>query len=293
MPYTLFPRVAMTLLFGTWLLFSGCGGQADFGGNASTISQLPAETGALAEGLEAGEKIDAVGEVQVTERKIIYTAEIQVQVEDLDKASEKVTSLIKKYEGYVASQEIAGQPGWQRTGTWKIRIPVADFDRFRADLKELGYLERDAINSQDVTEEYVDVERRISNLKRTESRLLEHLDSDTNQLKDILEVEKELTRVREEVERFEGRLQLLKNLTSMTTVTLTLVERKSYDPAEAPTFTTQIGQTFSDSWGALVELGQGLVLFVVGLAPWLPLLIAIAFGIRHLIKKYRRASPEF
>lgn len=292
MPHLLLPRIATSLLLGNWLLFSGCGGPADFG-SGSLKTQAPAETAAFAEGAETGENIDAAGEIKTIERKIIYTSEIQVQVEDLDDAAIKLSSLIEKHKGYIASQEIEGQPGWQRTGTWKIRIPVANFDQFRADLKELGYLERDAINSQDVTEEYVDVERRISNLKRTESRLLEHLESDTSELKDILDVEKELTRVREQVERFEGRLQLLKNLTSMTTVMLTLIERKSYDPAEAPTFTTQISQTFSDSWGALVELGQGIVLFIVGLIPWTPILIAIGLGIRYLIKRNRRASPEF
>lgn len=291
MSHTLLPRIANSLLIGTWLLFSGCGGQADFG--SGSAKSRPATGGAALAENAGGENTDAAPEFKVTERKIIYTSEIQVQVEDLDAAAEKLAPLIEKYEGYVASQQIEGQPGWQRTGTWKIRIPVTAFEQFRADLKELGYLERDALNSQDVTEEYVDVERRIGNLKRTETRLLEHLDKSTDELKDILAVEKELSRVREEVERYEGRLQLLKNLTSMTTVTLTLIERESYDPAEAPTFRTQIGQTFSDSWGALVDLGQGVVLFMVGLVPWLPILIAIGLAIRYLVKRFRRASPEF
>lgn len=293
MSQTLLADMVKPVVLGTWLLISGCGGQADFG-SGSAKSQPSTGGAALAD--DAGSEnfdADAAPEIKITERKIIYTSEIRVQVEDLDAAVEKLTSLIEKHKGYVASQEIEGQPGWQRTGTWEIRIPVAVFEQFRSDLKQLGYLERDSLNSQDVTEEYVDVERRIANLKRTETRLLEHLDSDTDELKDILEVEKELTRVREQVERFEGRMQLLKNLTSMTTVTLSLIERESYDPSEAPTFATQIGQTFTGSWGALLDLCQGVVLFVVGLVPWLPILIVIGIIIRIIIKRSRRASPEF
>ena len=90
---------------------------------------------------------------------------------------------------------------------WKIRVPVDQFESFVQKVVALGELERTLRTSQDVTEEYYDIEARIKNKKVEEERLLKHLEKSTGKLEEILAVEREISRVRGEVERLQGRLQ--------------------------------------------------------------------------------------
>lgn len=214
-------------------------------------------------------------------RKIIYTAEIDLIVESLEKAERELNRLVAGDKGYVSEMNIQGQPGSSRTGTWKLRVPVDRFDGFLEAAAGLGELENRRINSQEVTEEFYDLEARIKNKKVEEARLLKHLEESTAKLKDTLEVEKEVSRVREEIERMEGRIRLLANLTSLTTVTIVLHERLNYVPPQAPSFTTTIARTFAASVQTLTNTGKAVVLFVVAIGPWLPfLLLALVIALR-------------
>jgi hypothetical protein len=221
-------------------------------------------------------------------RKIIYTAMINLIVEDFTKADQDLIQLVKTYKGYVISSEVSGSPGAPRTGQWKVRVPIDQFDPFRAALAKLGEPERSSTDSQDVTEEYYDVEARIKTKKAEEASLLKLLENTTGKIEDILAVRRELSRVREEIERHQGRLQVLAKLTAMSTLTINLRERSSYQPPEAADFGTTVGRTFSDSWLALVGLGKGVVIFVTALIPWLPVLALVGVPIFLLTRRYRK-----
>ena len=113
---------------------------------------------------------------------------------------------------------------------------------------------------------------RIRNRKREEEQLLKLLAERTGELKDVLAVEKELSRVREEVERLEGRLRVLEDLTALTTVTLTIDEVKNYIPAEAATLGTRVRRTFTGSLESLRTTGESLLIVAVAVTPWLVVL---------------------
>ncbi len=203
-------------------------------------------------------------------RKIVYTADVDLVVEDFAAAAEQVVRLVEQFGGYVAESDLGGTPGVQRHGRWKVRIPVEKFDSFVEGVVTLGELNHRQTDSQDVTEEFYDLEARIKNKTVEEQRLIKHLEETTGKLKDILDVERELSRVREEIERLQGRLRLLANLTSLTTVTINLQERLGYTPVQAPTFGTRIGHRFQASVEQLVRFGEGIVLALVSVVPWLP-----------------------
>jgi hypothetical protein len=230
--------------------------------------------------------------VRRIDRKIVYTATVEAVVSDFDAAGKKLQEIIKQHQGLLGQSEITGTTGVQRTGRWKVRIPVAQFEPFLQEVAKLGELQRNAIDSKDVTEEFYDLEARLKNKKIEEERLQNHLKNTTAKLQEILEVEKELSRVREEIERLEGRRNLLQNLTSLTTVDITLREIRDYKPPTAPTFGTQISRTFSNSWSALQDFGAGLVLFLVALAPWLPILLVLGIVLYFLSRRVvRRSRP--
>jgi hypothetical protein len=223
-------------------------------------------------------------------RKVVYTADVQLIVNDLTVTEEKIRKLVSDHKGYVTQSESSGAMGARRHGLWKVRIPVESFEAFLDEVAGLGVPEKTTLDSQDVSEEFYDVQARIKNKKVEEDRLLNHLEKSTGKLEDILAVEKELSRVRGEIEQMEGRLQYLSNQTEMTTVTINLQEIKDYIPPQAPGFGQSIADTFTGSAGLLQHFGKALVLAGAAVIPWLPI-VAVLGLLVWLAFRRRRAAP--
>jgi Na+-transporting methylmalonyl-CoA/oxaloacetate decarboxylase gamma subunit len=209
-------------------------------------------------------------------------------VADFSQTESEVSELITKFGGYIAESKVDRTRGTQRTAKWVVRVPVDQLEEFLDAVVEIGVPETRDTNAQDVTEEYVDLEARIKNKREIERRVLKLLEDRSGDIKDVIAVESELGRVREEIERMEGRMRYLTNRISLTTVTITAREQQNYVPPQAPTFAAQIGQTWSGSVRTLKDFGQGLVLFVVGLAPWLPVLAFLVVPVVWLVRRLRR-----
>jgi hypothetical protein len=105
--------------------------------------------------------------------------------------------------------------------------------------------------------------------------LINHLEKTTGKLSDILEVERELSRVRGEIEQMQGRLNMLANLTSLTTVDVYIREVKNFVPPTAPTYGDEVNRTFSSSWTGLVSTGKNVSLKLIGAIPWLPVWLVV------------------
>ena len=200
-------------------------------------------------------------------RKIIYNAQVTLVVESVPQVAEEVSRLVKESGGYVAETNVSSYSHVRREATWKVRVPVERFDTFLAAVGKLGELQQNHVDSQDVTQEYYDLEARIKNKQQEEKRLQKHLDESTGKLHEILEVEREINRVRGEVEQMQGRIRYLTNVSALSTVTITAMELKDYTPPVSPTFSTQIGRTFARSLANLTAFGKGLVLFCVVRSP--------------------------
>ncbi len=227
-----------------------------------------------------------------TTRKIIYNASISLIVETMEESEKKLRELIDQHQGRVASSESAGTSGAQRSGRWKIRIPVDKFDAFKLAVEKIGNLERSSLDSKDVTEEFYDVEARIKNKQVEEKRLIQHLEKTTGKLSDILEVEKELSRVRGEIEQMQGRLNLLQNLTSLTTVDVFIREVKNYVPPTAPTFGDEAERTLNSSWSGFVRTGKNLTLNIISILPWLPIWIIVGVILYVAVRRLAKSAKS-
>ncbi len=226
-------------------------------------------------------------------RKLIYTAEADLIVEDFDPVAAAVERLVREHGGFIASSRLGSTRGTRRSGTWQARIPADRFEAFLTATAALGEVRSVSRKSQDVTDEFFDVEARVRNKQALETRLLKILTERDGELEDVLTVERELSRVREEIERMQGRLRLLSNLSALATVNLRVEEIQNYVPEQAPTFGRRISRSFEGSLTALRQTAEAVAVAVVAIAPWLIALAVIVLPLVWLARRCLRSCCGF
>jgi hypothetical protein len=227
-------------------------------------------------------------------RKIIYDAKVELIVKDVDATAKKVVSFIQEARGYIAEQSTTGSPGSQRSMRWKLRVPVDQFEALVVKVVELGELVQNSRTSQDVTEQFYDIEARIKNKKAEEKSLTKILDERTGKLEDVLKIETELSRVRGEIEQLEGKIRVLANLSSLATLELNVREREKFEPPPPAVadFPTQVARTWERSIHGLIDLGKAVILWTVDWALWIPLLIVGALIAWVILRRLFRLLPR-
>ena len=161
---------------------------------------------------------------EVAPSMLIRTGSASIEVDKLDPAIMKVRQLATQLGGYIANSSIAGGRDQVRSATLEMKIPAARYDQAVGGLGGIGKVESVNTNVDDVGEEYVDISARVTNAKRLEERLVNLLATRTARLSDVLAVERELARVREEIERYEGRMRFLRTRAAVSTLSITVHE---------------------------------------------------------------------
>jgi uncharacterized protein DUF4349 len=155
---------------------------------------------------------------------IIRTGTASLEVDTLETAIVRVRDLASRAGGYLANSDIQAIKGGTRSATLEIRVPSDHFDDLINGLGPLGKLERVNVSAQDVGEEFTDITARVANGRRLEQRLIELIATRTGKLSDVLEIERELARVREEIERMEGRLRYLEAHAAISSLSIQIHE---------------------------------------------------------------------
>lgn len=234
---------------------------------------------------------------QAHARKIITNGTLVVQIDDYGAARSVVDTLIREMGGHIGSADVARDPAGKATAaTLVLRIPSDRFDDAVRRLSSLGPVITEQVRADDVTAEYTDLAARLANARKLEARLLELAAQKTSGVTDLLQVEQELARVREQVETMEGRIRLFDDQVSLATLHLQLVTRAPVAAVPAdPTLGDDVSATLAGSWGALADLGTGLLLTLVALLPWLPLIlgaVTITLWIRRRMRRPRPAAAR-
>ncbi|HEY1952601.1 MAG TPA: DUF4349 domain-containing protein [Gemmatimonadaceae bacterium] len=213
---------------------------------------------------------------------VIRTGQAFVEVGKLDPAVLRVRQLAAQVGGYITNSSISGGHDQIRQATLEIKIPAQRYDEAVSSLSALGKVETVNTNAEDVGEEFVDVTARVANSRRLEERLLNLLGNRTGKLDEVLRVERELARVREEIERYEGRLRFLGSRVAMSTLTIT-----AHEPApllgDGPG-ANPIAAAFRRAWRNFVAL---VAAFIASLGVVIPLAAICAAGLIG----YRRWRP--
>ena len=182
---------------------------------------------------------------------IIRTASASIEVDSLEPAVALVRGLAARLGGYVAGTDISAGKNQLRSARIELKVPAGRFDETLSGLSPIGKLENVTVNAEDVGEDFVDVTARMENARRLERRLIDLLATRTGKLKDVLDVEQSLARVREEIERYEGRLRYLKAHTATSTLSVYVHEPL---PVVGSAGTSVMGEAFRQAWRNFVAL---------------------------------------
>jgi hypothetical protein len=212
--------------------------------------------------------------------QLIKTADMRIKVADYEKTSQDIKALVAQHKGYVAASDERNEL-YQIQAAVTIRVPAAEFEPLLEGLRRTAvYVHQLNISSQDVTEEYVDIQARIKSKLEVEKRYVDLLKQAKN-VTEILEVEEKLRQLREEIEAKQGRLNYLKDQVGYSTIQLTYYKPyENYTPAPGPSFLLQAKEAFLGGW-------QGFVAFLVGMIYLWPFLIIIGIACWWLFKRWR------
>ena len=155
---------------------------------------------------------------------IARTARLRIRATDFEAARPIVDRVVASTGGLVGRVDVSGSRGDARTLTATLHIPAAQLDAAMSTLKSIGRVVDEAQSGEDVTEQVVDVTARLANARNTEKRLTDLLQKRTGDLADVLAAEREIARVREEIERLDAQRQTLGRRVTYATLNLEIVE---------------------------------------------------------------------
>jgi hypothetical protein len=217
-------------------------------------------------------------------RLIVRTGQASIEVDSLQSAMAELRRIVQRVGGFVADASVQSGRNQLRSATLELKVPASRFDELTQGLEPLGRLQFVNVGAEDVSEEFVDLTARVANGHRLEDRLVELLRTRTGKLQDVLSVERELARVREEIERMEGRMRFLKTSAQLSTLSVNLFE-------PAPIVASHpgrsvIGEAFKTAWRNFMGVLAGMI---ASLGFVVPILI-LGWGVLVLGKRYKRKT---
>jgi anti-sigma factor RsiW len=168
---------------------------------------------------------------ELANRKLIRNATVALEILSFDDAVQKITAFAKEEHGYVATTDSQKQANGKLRGQVVVKVLPEDLDRFLQKVRELGELKNQTLGTEDVTKRYFDTDARLKNARVMEQRLIDMLKTKTGKVSDLLQVEKELDRVREGIEKMQGELKYWDSQVQFATVTISLAEKDMEEPA--------------------------------------------------------------
>lgn len=217
------------------------------------------------------------------DRLIIKTANMSVVVEDVEKAVSSVVLFATENGGFEVERNIYKQ-GLGFAGVVTVRVPVKVFETSIAETKKLGELRSQQINGQDITEEFVDVQAQLKNLRTAEEQF-QTIMLRATKIEDVLAVQRELTNVRSQIERLEGRKKYLEQSASLSTLSVNFFT----DPDQLPVVDDQNKwkpiSVIKEAARNLLNLGKGLVNGLIWVAVFIPVWLVVFILYRVAKKK--------
>ena len=229
----------------------------------------------------------------VTVPMIARTASLTLLTKDFDKTRASLDDVVRRHRGYSAQLTVGSESGGAHKLSASFRIPADQLDAALAEIKQLAHVEQESQGGEEVTTQYVDLQARLSNARRTEQTLLDVLEKRTGKLSDVLAVEEELARVREEIERMEAELKNLQNRVSFAALQVELHEEYKAQLGITPSLGGRLGNALVEGFRTATDSLVGMVLFLLNVGPFLLLWGLILFWpARYVWRRVRAADAQ-
>lgn len=219
-------------------------------------------------------------------RLVIRTASVRLRADSPQEVGNRVGALGERLGGYVESGETFGDDAASRQVSMGLRVPVARFDEALHGIRKLGTVLREAVHGEDVTERVADLGARLRAKRQLEERLLQ-LATHAGSLKDTLEVERELSRVRAEIEQMDAQQRGLRMRSAMARIEVVALAAEQPPVASAESFGSRMGRAWSSAQDGFTSVLAGLVEASGVVAPLLGLLALVVWPIRRLLLRRR------
>ncbi len=165
-------------------------------------------------------------------RKLIRNAKVELEIVRFDDAIQEITAFANEERGYVATSSSEKQANGKLKGEIVVRVLPENLDHFLQKIRVLGELKNQTLGTEDVTKAYFDTDSRLKNARVMEQRMIDMLKKKSDDINDLLQVEKELGRVREQIEQMQGDLKYWDSQVQFATVTIQLTEKDMEEPAK-------------------------------------------------------------
>jgi hypothetical protein len=258
--------------------------------NASQMAESYRERAQISESLETNAQ--AFIAAQRTQPMIARTASVSLTVKDFGPVEATVKAIAQRHNGYIASLNTASPQDSARTLSATLQIPSAQLEEAVTELKQLGRVDQETQSGDEVTKEFVDRAARLKNARATEQRLLDVLREHTGKVKDILDAEQEIARVRGEIEQMEADQRALQTRVDFATVQLSVQEEYKASLQGAPSSTsTRLRNAAIQGYKTVVESVIGFGVWALQSLPALVLWALILFvPARWMWRRFRRTA---
>lgn len=216
------------------------------------------------------------------QRMIVYTVNLRIEVQDTEKTVTDLTAIAAQYNGYVAATNLARDSKNLMRGSVTLRIPATSLDAAQKQIEAAGLkvLNRNK-NSNDVTDQYTDLNARLTNLTATETelrKLLETVRERSGKADEVLAVYNRLTEIRSQIEQIKGQMNVLEKTSTLATLTVELVPHEDVQVVDPETWMPN--KTAAEALRALVQTLQAFgSLLIWGILYFLPIAIVLALPI--------------
>ncbi|QOY38744.2 DUF4349 domain-containing protein [Anaerobacillus isosaccharinicus] len=233
-------------------------------------------------------------DVNVSERMVIYNANLSLEVKDYHKIEAQIQEKVSTLGGYVLESSIYFSGKERINGNLVVKVPQKSFQSFINEVESASVKVHDRhVSGNDVTEEFVDLESRLRSKRVVEERLLSFMEK-AEQTEDLLKISSDLGKVQEEIEQLLGRMNYLKTNVDFSTVTLHLTENLvtvgSIQDKDLNTW-VKAKSLFMESVNGLISLFSGIIVLAIGLSPFIVPLGLIGMIIVFYVRKKRNQKP--
>ncbi|OGZ08253.1 MAG: hypothetical protein A3D65_02790 [Candidatus Lloydbacteria bacterium RIFCSPHIGHO2_02_FULL_50_13] len=207
------------------------------------------------------------------EEKVIKSASLELTVANVDNAAKEINALRLRVGGQIGNSNFREYSSGSRSGEITIWVPSARFDEAMAELKRLALrVDNESIAASDVSAQFVDLEARLKTLRAAEEQYLEIMKR-SGKLSDVLDVTRELSNTRTQIEQIEGRRDYLSRQVALSSISITLTQEAS--PSD-----------LSDEWRPLAVLKAAAKETLAGLTDFLDDVLVLLVALPLLLLKF-------